>query len=75
MANYGNDLELLWEQLLSRDANKVRAAFIKLDSASQQVVKDHLKRMASESDWHPEQRVSAEAALQALTISTSSDKK
>jgi hypothetical protein len=61
-------LEQLWDGLLSRQPERVRAAFATLDGASQRITLAHLKRMATESDWHPEQRQSAMAALQALDI-------
>lgn len=60
------DLEELWERLLSREAGQVRAAFAALPPEDQKTVRAHLQRMASEPDWHPEQRLSAQAALQAL---------
>jgi hypothetical protein len=59
-------LEILWDGLLSREAGRVRAAFATLNEAEQQAVRAHLQRMACEPGWHPEQRLSAQAALQAL---------
>jgi hypothetical protein len=61
-----NQLEVLWEDLLSRQPDRVRAAFAKLDAPEQQVVLTHLQRMVSERGWQPEQRISAQAALKAL---------
>jgi hypothetical protein len=60
------DLEELWNDLLSRESKKVQRAFSRLDKKSQQVVVQHLNRMAVEAGWHPEQRISAEAAIKAL---------
>jgi hypothetical protein len=60
------DIEDLWDALLSRQAERVRAAFGSLDIEHQHAVSAHLQRMASEDDWHPEQRLSAQAALAAL---------
>ena len=60
------DLEDLWERLLSRRPRQVRAAFESLTSAQQTTVLEHLRRMASEPDWHPEQQRSAAAALKAV---------
>lgn len=57
------DLEKLWNNLLSREAKKVKMAFANLDKESQQAILQHLTRMANEPGWHPEQRASAEAAL------------
>lgn len=61
-----HQLEMLWDQILSREPEKIRAAFAGLDPASQQEVYTHLQRMTREAGWHPEQRRSAEAALSAL---------
>ncbi len=59
-------LEKLWDQLLSRSPERIRSAFASLDEPSQQAVIAHLQRMASEAGWHPEQVISARAALDAL---------
>jgi hypothetical protein len=59
-------LEILWDQLLSREPQQIRAAFSQLNAADRQGVFNHLQRMASEDGWQPEQRRSAEAALEAL---------
>ena len=66
MDNEDDLLEILWGQLLSRQAEQVRAAYISLDPDGQRAVVAHLRRMVSETDWHPEQRKSAQAALRAL---------
>jgi hypothetical protein len=60
-------LEILWDNLLSRQPDRVRSAFAALASAEQQVVLEHLRRMSREAGWHPEQRRSACAALDALS--------
>lgn len=59
-------LERLWEQLLSKEPEQIRAAFRILDPASQRAVLAHLRRMAAEEGWQPAQRLSAQAALDAL---------
>lgn len=59
-------LEHIWESLLSRQPAKIRAAYNALDEDSQGVVLNHLRRMAAEDGWHPEQRKSARAALEAI---------
>jgi hypothetical protein len=59
-------LEALWNDLLSLQVELVREAFNSLDPTSQKTVLLHLKRMVSESGWQPEQRTSAKAALRAL---------
>lgn len=59
-------LEKTWDALLSREPQKIQETFKQLDPESQRVVIDHLKKMASEDGWHPEQVLSARAALDAL---------
>jgi hypothetical protein len=59
-------LETLWDNLLSRDPERIRDAFKALTRGEKRAVLAHLKRMSSESDWHIEQRESARAALRAL---------
>ncbi|MEN4013634.1 MAG: hypothetical protein AB1453_12590 [Chloroflexota bacterium] len=59
-------LEIFWDNLLSREPTRIRAAFATLDHASQSAVLTHLERMASEDGWHPEQAASAQAALREL---------
>jgi hypothetical protein len=64
-------LETIWEDLLSRQPEKIRAAYEGLEPDEQQAIFVHLQRMASEADWQPEQRNSAQAALLALRKQTS----
>jgi hypothetical protein len=66
MSDINHDLEELWGKLLSRDAERVRSAYYSLSTVEQEVVFSHLKRMATEPDWQPEQRISASAALEAI---------
>jgi hypothetical protein len=61
-----DSLEELWEMLLSRDPDLIRAAFGGLSPEEQAVVLQHLSKMAAEDGWHPEQVISAKAALEAL---------
>ena len=63
-------LQILWDALLSREPERIRAAFAGLDGSAQTDVLAHLRRMALEPDWHPEQRASALAALDALGQNT-----
>jgi len=58
--------EDLWERLLSRQPESIRPAFEALSDDEQTAVLTHLQRMAAEPGWHPEQRKSALAALQAI---------
>ncbi len=62
----GRKLEALWDDLLSQQPEKVQAAYHALAKTEQQAVIRHLKRMVAEPGWQPEQRSSAQAALQAL---------
>jgi len=64
-----NPLELLWDQLLSRQPELVRKAYSELALPEQQAVRQHLERMLNEPGWHPEQRLSARVAIQALSDS------
>ncbi len=66
--------EVLWNNLLSRQPGLIRAAFDALDKPSQLTVLNHLRRMLSDAGWQPEQRVSAETALQALGTESNQDK-
>jgi hypothetical protein len=60
------NLEQLWNDLLSRENRLILKAFTILDKESQQAVLQHLSRMSEEPGWHPEQRISAKAALRVL---------
>ncbi len=59
--------EDIWEALLSRETEQIRHAYDGLSAEEQQAVLAHLKRMTSEPGWHPEQVLSAQAALKAIT--------
>jgi hypothetical protein len=56
----------VWEMILSRQPEVIRNIFNSLDDEEKNTVLDHLKKMESESGWHPEQRESARAALEAI---------
>lgn len=62
-----DELENLWDNLLSRNPEQIIEAFTPLDELHQQNVHDHLIRMAEDPGWHPEQRRSAQSALAALS--------
>ncbi|HLE52074.1 MAG TPA: hypothetical protein VI755_08420 [Anaerolineales bacterium] len=66
----GDSLETLWDGLLSRQPEQVRAAYASLDEMGKKAVLAHLERMANEAGWHPEQRFSAQVALEALKRAT-----
>jgi hypothetical protein len=61
-----DQLEQMWDKILSRQPEEVRKAFHNLDILEQQAILEHLKCMANEPGWHIEQRISAQAALAAL---------
>ncbi len=63
-----DDLEQLWAQLLSCQSEHVWEAYNSLTKNEQQFIYAHLLRMANETGWHPEQRRSAQAALQILSM-------
>ncbi|NDJ76559.1 MAG: hypothetical protein GYB65_09905 [Chloroflexi bacterium] len=60
------DLEALWAGLLSRDSDTVLETWHALNSEEQAAVYAHLKRMTTEDGWSEPQRISAQAALDAL---------
>ncbi len=64
--NSKGDLEEIWDALLSRDAPRIRSTYNNLPTGDKKAVLVHLKSMAYESGWHMEQRISAQAALDAL---------
>jgi len=68
-----DQLDDLWDALLSRNPSKVQVAFLGLERNQQNFVLQHLNRMVSEVGWHPEQRESASVALKALTDSEQPD--
>jgi len=59
-------IQLFWDNLLSRNPARIKSAFSTLDEDSKQAVIDHLKKMISESGWHPEQVKSARVALETI---------
>jgi hypothetical protein len=61
------DPEMLWDELLSRQPERIREVFDSLDAPSQKIILAHLETMVRETGWHPEQRISARAALHALS--------
>jgi hypothetical protein len=61
-----NALEIFWDNMLSRDPDKILAVFKPLTQEDRRVVIEHLNRMLTEVGWHSEQRDSARAALKAL---------
>jgi hypothetical protein len=66
MTDLTDPLEEIWDGLLSRQPERIRTAFARLTEAEQSAALAHLRRMASEPDWQPEQRQSAQVALDCL---------
>lgn len=58
--------EIFWENLLSREPEKIKAAWHMLPAEYRKDIRDHLVSMVTELDWHPEQVKSAEAALNVI---------
>jgi len=67
-------LEVLWNDLLSRQPELIRSAFNSLDDPNQKAVFTHLQRMVNEAGWQPEQRASAKAAIHALETQSNQGK-
>jgi hypothetical protein len=67
MSNLEAFLEKTWNGLLSRESELIQQTYLSLDTNNQRVVLEHLKKMTSETGWHPEQVTSARAALDAIT--------
>jgi hypothetical protein len=63
-----DDLEKLWDALLSRQADLIIEAFTSLDKEGKEAVIKHLRRMSTELGWQPEQVASAKSALNVLEI-------
>jgi hypothetical protein len=73
--NKGRDqLEILWDGLLSREPRLIKSAFASLNLIDQQMVLAHLQRMVEEAGWQPEQRLSAQAAIDVLVTYQDQDK-
>ncbi len=58
--------ESIWELLLSREPERILAAYVALPADQKKAVLDHLEKMVSEPGWQSGQRISAEAALDAI---------
>jgi hypothetical protein len=65
-------LEIFWDAILSRQPDQIRAAYSRLDAGERLELIAHLQRMAGEPGWHPEQRKSAQAALETILSSNQS---
>lgn len=61
-----NELDEVWEALLSGDPARIRRAWRDLTDEEALSVLAHLARMRDEEGWAPAQRESATVALQVL---------
>jgi hypothetical protein len=59
-------IEIFWDAVLSRQAERIRAAVAALDPAARAALVAHLTLMVTEEGWHPEQRTSAQVALETI---------
>jgi hypothetical protein len=62
-----NSIGNIWEEILSRDPDRVKIAYNSLSDEERRHVSDHLKKMVSESGWHQEQKISAQTAINAIS--------
>jgi hypothetical protein len=60
-------LEKAWDDLLSREPDRIESRFQSLDEKSQKVVLEHLNLMVTDEGWHPVQVISAQKALETLS--------
>lgn len=60
-------IQYTWEALLSRQPEQVLSAYQHATPAEQAAILIHLQRMTSEDGWQPEQKLSAQIALQVIT--------
>jgi hypothetical protein len=67
MEDERNNLENLWDNILSGQPGRIRGAFFALNEETQEFILNHLQRMVTEEGWQPEQQLSARAALDAIT--------
>ena len=61
-----SDPAIFWSNILSRDAEKIRTTWESLADDEKSAVYHHLMDMVTEDDWTEPQRISAQAALDAL---------
>lgn len=63
---FSPNLDDLWDALLSSNPASIRAAYKTLSEEERTSIRLHLHRMTDEPGWFPQQRASAQAALDAL---------
>lgn len=59
-------LEIFWDAILSRRSEQIQTACSELDDKERFELIAHLKRMVNEEGWQPEQRKSAQVALDTI---------
>jgi hypothetical protein len=69
MPEFLDPVELFWDHLLSRQPDQIRAAFQSIPPEAQQRVLAHLRAMLEDEGYAPEQRLSAQAALEVIETS------
>lgn len=65
-------LEQFWNAVLSRQPQRIRRAVKPLDTAARAALLAHLQRMVIEEGWLPQQRDSAQAAIDVIQAAHSS---
>jgi len=66
--NYLNQPIEFWNDILSRNPSQISRSFSSISPEEQIIVRAHLLRMTTEEGWHAEQRASARAALDILSL-------
>jgi hypothetical protein len=61
-----DELEILWGNLLSEEADKILAIWHGLEAEEQAAIHAHLLRMATEEGWSQGQQIAAQAALNTI---------
>ena len=61
-----NDIEHVWENILSREPDRIRSQWRTLTAEDQASIIEHLQRMVHEEGWLDVQRESARTALDVL---------
>ncbi|MCC7355654.1 MAG: hypothetical protein IT330_18085 [Anaerolineae bacterium] len=66
MATYGFDLEEFWDAIFSEDAARIIVAWQLLSVGEQEPVREHLRRILTDPERVPAQRVAAGVALRVI---------
>ncbi len=68
-----DQLELMWDNLLSRQPDRIQSAYASLNTHDRKAVLAHLHHMVKEPGWQPEQRQSAKTAIKAINTLSKQD--